>query len=64
MVQSVKLIFSRRVKDELVERGFIPVRKREDVKHEGFYIWEFEVSPAFLEAFEEIAFKKGGQNNG
>ena len=59
MVQSTKVIFSRRIKDALIEKGFQPILKREDVKREGFYVWEFEASPAFLTAFKEVANRKG-----
>lgn len=62
MVQSTKIIFSRRVKDALIEKGFKPIRKFEDVKHEGFWVWEFEATPAFEDAFIEVASnKKGGK---
>ena len=59
-MSSTKLIFSRRVKDILIEKGFEPIRRFEDVKKPGFWVWEFEATPAFMEVFEEIAFKKGG----
>jgi hypothetical protein len=62
-VQSTKIIFSRRIKDLLIDRGFEPIRRFEDVKRPGFWIWEFQVTPAFLKAFEEVAFRKEGQND-
>ena len=58
-VQSTRLIFSRRVKDLLLEKGFQPLRRIEDVKKPGFWVWEFEATPAFHKAFVEIAGKKG-----
>lgn len=58
MVQSTQIIFSRRIKDALIEKGFQPICKREDVKREGFYVWEFEASPAFLTAFKEVVNRK------
>jgi len=61
-VQSTKIIFSRRIKDLLVDKGFEPIRRFEDVKRPGFWIWEFQATPAFLKAFEEVAFRKEGQN--
>jgi len=61
-VQSTKIIFSRRIKDLLIDKGFEPIRRFEDVKRPGFWIWEFEATPAFLKAFEEVAFRKEGQN--
>lgn len=63
-MSSTKLIFSRRVKDILIEKGFEPTRRFEDVKKPGFWVWEFEATPAFMKVFEEIAFKKGGPANG
>lgn len=60
MVQSTKVIFSRRIKDALIEKGFNPVCKREDVKRDGFYVWEFEASPAFEKAFLEVTSRKEG----
>lgn len=54
MVSSVKYIFSRRIKDRLIEKGFEPIRKREDVKREGFWVWEFLATPALLNSFDEI----------
>lgn len=42
--------------------GFKPIRQFEDVKRPGFWVWEFEASPAFLEAFIKVA-GKGGKNN-
>jgi len=61
-VQSTKIIFSRRIKDLLIDKGFEPIRRFEDVKRPGFWIWEFEATPAFLKAFEEVAFRKEGQD--
>ena len=61
-VLSVKYIFSRRIKDILLERGFTPVRRFEDVKKPGFWVWEFEATPAFMEVFKELAFRKGGKD--
>ena len=61
-MQSTKLIFSRRIKDLLVNRGFEPIRMFEDVKRPGFWVWEFEATPAFLKAFREVAFRKEGNN--
>lgn len=61
-MQSTKIIFSRRIKDLLIERGFEPIRRFEDVKRPGFWIWEFEATPAFLKAFEEVAFRKEEPN--
>ena len=63
-VSSTKLVFSRRVKDLLLERGFQYIRRFEDVKKPNFWVWEFEATPAFMKAFEELAFKKGGSRNG
>ena len=54
-MQSTKIIFSRRIKDLLVEKGFQPIRRFEDVKHPGFWVWEFEISPTFEQAFIEVA---------
>ena len=62
-MQSTKIIFSRRIKDLLVDRGFEPIRRFEDVKRPGFWIWEFQATPAFLKAFEEVAFRKEGAHN-
>ena len=61
-MQSTKIIFSRRIKDLLIDKGFEPIRRFEDVKRPGFWIWEFEATPAFLKAFEEVAFRKEGQD--
>ena len=61
-MQSTKIIFSRRIKDLLIGKGFEPIRRFEDVKRPGFWIWEFQATPAFLEAFEEVAFRKEGHN--
>lgn len=61
-MQSTKIIFSRRIKDLLVDKGFEPIRRFEDVKRPGFWVWEFQATPAFLKAFEEVAFRKEGQN--
>ena len=63
-MQSTKIIFSRRIKDLLVEKGFEPIRRFEDVKRPGFWIWEFKESPEFVQAFVEVAGKKGGQRDG
>ena len=54
-VQRTKIIFSRRVKDKLVEKGYKPLKRFEDVKRPGFWVWEFEATPAFEKAFLEIA---------
>lgn len=63
-MQSTKIIFSRRIKDLLVDRGFEPIRRFEDVKRPGFWIWEFQATPEFMQAFVEIAGKEGGRCNG
>ena len=62
MVPSTKVIFSRRLKEELVKRGFRPICKREDVKREGYYVWEFEETSEFLEAFVELVSGKEEDN--
>ena len=64
MVQSTQLVFSRRIKDLLLERGFTPSRKFEDVKKPGYWVWEFEATPAFIATFKELTYRKGVPANG
>lgn len=57
-VENVKIIFSRRVKEELVQRGFEVKRQVQNMKKPEFFAWEFERTPAFDVAFVEIAGKE------
>ena len=54
-LQSTKYIFSRRIKELLRKQGFYPIDRFEDVKKPGFWVWEYEATPAFMTAFLEIA---------
>lgn len=60
-MSNTKIIFSRRIKEDLVSKGFQPIRKVENVKKEGFWAWEFEETPELIEAFYQIV--AGGKNH-
>ena len=53
-----KRVYSLRIKQELKKLGFEPVTEADNIQKPGFKCWVYEASPAFLEAFENIAFRK------
>ena len=57
-VENIRVIFSRRVKEELVQRGFKPERQVQNMKKPDFFAWEFIRTPAFDAAFVEVAGKE------
>lgn len=58
----IKTVYSFRVKNLLEVRGFKPILETDNPMKEGFKCQVFEASPAFKEAFEEIAFGKEANN--
>ena len=59
-----KVVYSFRIKTLLELRGFKPLLETNNPKYEGYKCWVFEASPAFEEAFIEVAGKKEGKLNG
>lgn len=59
---NTKTIYSFRIKNLLELRGFKPLLETNNPKYEGYKCWVYEASPAFLKAFEEVAFRKEGQD--
>lgn len=62
-MSNIKIIFSRRIKEDLVQMGFKPIRRIENVKKDGFWAWEFEETPELAKAFDEIV-SQGGKRYG
>ena len=60
-MSNTKVIFSRRIKEDLVSKGFQPIRKVENIKKEGFWAWEFEDTPELEQAFYQIV--AGGKDH-
>lgn len=52
-----KYVFSKRVKDFLDEKGIKPISRSENMEYPGLWVWKYEATPAFLEAFIEVAGK-------
>jgi len=57
---NTKMIYSFRIKTLLELKGFKPILETDNPKYQGYKCWMFEATPAFLEAFEEVAFRKEG----
>ena len=55
----IQVIYSFRIKTLLGLRGFQPISETENPKDSRYKCWVFEASPAFLEAFIELAGKEG-----
>lgn len=51
---NTKIIYSKRIKDELINRGFRPIKSIPNMRHPGFDAWVFERVPAFDRAFDSI----------
>lgn len=56
-MSNFKRVYTLRIKQELKNLGFEPVLEADNVNKPGFKTWLYEATPAFLEAFEEIANK-------
>lgn len=54
-MQKYKTIFSLRIKKALREKGFEPEWESDNLIKPGFKCWIYELSPAFLEAYDEVA---------
>lgn len=59
--KDIKIVYSRKVKNELINRGFRPIRTESNKKMPGFDVWIFERVPAFNIAFDEILSEGRGQ---
>ena len=56
---NTKMIYSFRIKNLLELKGFKPILETINPTNDKYKCWMFEATPAFLIAFEEVAFKKG-----
>ena len=57
-ITNTRTIYSFRIKNLLELRGFKPVLETENPRIEGYKCWVFEATPAFEQAFVEIAGKE------
>jgi hypothetical protein len=55
---SHKRIYSLRLKKELKKLGFEPIIEADNIQKPGFKCWVYEISPAFLEAFDKLLRKE------
>ena len=55
---SHKRIYSLRLKEELKKLGFEPIIEADNIQKPGFKCWVYEISPAFLEAFDKLLRKE------
>lgn len=58
-ITNTRTIYSFRIKNLLELRGFKPVLETNNPRIEGYKCWVFEASPAFEQAFVEVAGKEG-----
>ena len=58
-ITDTRTIYSFRIKNLLELRGFKPVLETNNPRIEGYKCWVFEASPAFEQAFVEVAGKEG-----
>lgn len=49
-----KIIYSLRVMEQLVERGFVPISIMPNPKYPMYNCWIFEVTPEFEKALDEV----------
>ena len=54
-ITDTRTIYSFRIKNLLELRGFKPVLETNNPRIEGYKCWVFEASPAFEQAFIEVA---------
>ena len=57
-MSNFKRVYTLRIKQELKKLGCEPVLEAENINKPGYKTWLYEASPAFIEAFEEIANKR------
>lgn len=57
-ITDVRTIYSFRIKNLLELRGFKPLLETDNPRMRGYKCWVFESTPAFEEAFVEIAGKE------
>lgn len=67
--RNLKLVYSLRIMERLVEMGYRPVERIESPMVDGFYCWLFERTEDFERDFsalveERSALKKRGASNG
>ena len=58
-ITDTRTIYSFRIKNLLELRGFKPVLETNNPRIDGYKCWIFEASPAFEQAFVEVAGKEG-----
>ena len=55
---NTKIIYSFRIKNLLALKGFNPILETDNPKFKGYKCWVYEASPAFEQAFVEVAGKE------
>lgn len=53
-----KVVYSFRIKNLLELKGFKPILETDNPRYNGYKCWLFEATPAFLQAFVEVAGKE------
>lgn len=61
-IDNIQIVYSFRVRTILELKGFQPLGEIPNPKNNKYKCWIYEASPAFLEAFKEVTFKKEGQD--
>ena len=54
-ITDTRTIYSFRIKNLLELRGFKPILETNNPRIDGYKCWVFEASPAFEQAFVEVA---------
>ena len=57
-ITDTRTIYSFRIKNLLELRGFKPLLETNNPRIEGYKCWVYEASPAFEQAFVEVAGKE------
>ena len=58
-----QIIYSRRIMQQLIRYGFIPVERIQNPEFEGFDAWLFEDTEEFHKVFEVLTCKKVGDSD-
>ena len=54
-----KIVYSFKIKNMLEMKGLKPLLETDNPRYKGLKCWVFEASPAFWQAFVEVAGKEG-----
>jgi len=59
-IDNIQIVYSFKVRTKLELMGFSPIGEIPNPKANQYKCWIYEATPAFLEAFKEVTYKKEG----